>query len=342
MKELPTLHILSNPTGPVRQDNRLDAFAVACWKFIKYMTSYGWNCVHYGCTGSDVLCEEVSCLDIITDDHANNVTTYNLRAGIEINKRKKPGDIIVCFYGQENQAACLANPDLKAVEGSIGYTHEAVWAPYRIFVSYSHMHIYYGKQGMSLNPSWYDTVIYNPISKDEFDYCEDKDDYFLVFGRVTKLKGIDLAIQATEYMGKKLVIAGAGTLEYMGYDKVPKHVEMIGTCNLDQRRKIMSKAKAILGLTYYVEPFGNMIAEGFMSGTPAITTDWGAFIETVNPKVGFRCRDFRDVIKAIENIDTIKPIDCRQHALNNFEDEVIHPQFDEYFKKLATDNFYRT
>lgn len=338
-----TLHILSNPTNKVHRVERIDPFSTACWKFIKYMKEYGWNCIHYSVPDSQVDCEMVQCIDGYGDNHDHNVATYNLRAGMEIKKRKKPGDIIVCFYGQENRGACEANPDLKAVEPSIGYTHEAVWAPYRVFVSYAHMHIYYGKQGMLMSPSWYDQVIYNPISKDEFDYTEEKDDYFLCFGRVTKMKGIDLAIQATEHLGKKLVIAGRGDLKHMGYDKIPNHVEMIGECDVEQRRKVMSKAKAILGLTYYVEPFGNMVAESFMSGTPAITTDWGGFAETVvQGKTGFRCRDFKDVLQAIENIDSIKPLDCRQHALTNYEDTVIHPQFDQYFKKLVDDNFYKS
>jgi len=337
-----TLHILSNPGNPVNFNERIDAFSIACWKFIKYMTEYGWNCVHYAPVSSDVQCERVICLDKFSGDHNVDVATYNAKAGAEISKRKNPGDIIVCFFGQENRLACEANPDLRAVEPSIGYTHEAVFAPFRIFVSYAHMHIYYGKNNMSLNPSWYDQVIYNPITKDEFEYCEDKEDYLLMFGRITKLKGIDLAIQAAEYTGKKLIIAGPGDLEHLGYKTIPKHVELLGPRNIEQRKKLMSRAKAILGLTYYVEPFGNMIAEGFMSGTPAITTDWGAFPETVKSHVGFRCRDFRDVVNAIENIDSIKPIDCRNHALENFEDTVIHPQFDEYFKKLVDDNFYRT
>jgi hypothetical protein len=68
----------------------------------------------------------------------------------------------------------------------------------------------------------------------------------------------------------------------------------------------MSKAKAIFGLTYYVAPFGNMVAEGYMSGTPAITADWGGFAETVQQGVtGFRCRDFKDIVTAIERIETV-------------------------------------
>ena len=336
-----TLHVLSNPHNPVHTLHRIDPFSWACLKFMKYMKQYGWNIVHYGVKGCDVPVETVICLD--KTGQPDSVAKYNERAGQEIAKRKQPGDMIVCFYGLENKGACQANPDLKAVEPSIGYTNDAVWAPYRVFVSYAQMHMYYGKNGMLMNPSWYDAVVYNGITPSEFDYCEDKEDYFLCFGRVIENKGINLAIQATEKMGKKLIIAGEGNLSYMGYDKVPKHVELIGPCNVEQRRQVMKKARAIFGLTYYVEPFGNMVAEAYMSGTPAITADWGGFAETVQQGLtGFRCRDFKDVVTAIERIETIDHKTCYDWAMKNYADDVVHPQFDDYFNKLRVDNFYHS
>jgi glycosyltransferase involved in cell wall biosynthesis len=103
----------------------------------------------------------------------------------------------------------------------------------------------------------------------------------------------------------------------------------------------MSKARAIMGLTYYVEPFGNMVVEGMMSGTPAITTDWGGFTETViHGETGFRCRNFSDVVSAIENIDKIDNRNCRNWAIANCDDEVIHPQFDSWLKTLSIHDFY--
>lgn len=337
-----TLHILSSPYSPVHPDNRIDAFSIAVYKFIKHMTQLGWKCIHYGIPGCQVDCETVMCLSVIHPNERDNVRGYNKAAAVEISKRKQPGDFVLCFYGDENRVAAEYNKDLKIIEPSIGYSANAVFAPYRVFVSYAQMHYYYGLKGMLMNPSWYDAVIYNAITPSEFDYTEDKDDYFLYFGRVIESKGINVAIQATEAAGKRLVIAGPGNLYDLGYKSIPSHVELVGPCNVDQRRQLMAKAQAILGPTYYVEPFGNMIAEGYMSGTPAITTDWGGFTENVVQGVtGFRCREFRDFVNAINNIGTIKPSNCREWAMENCEDSVVHNQFDKYLKKLQVINFYR-
>jgi glycosyltransferase involved in cell wall biosynthesis len=85
-----------------------------------------------------------------------------------------------------------------------------------------------------------------------------------------------------------------------------------------------------------------MVVEGFMSGTPAITTDWGGFTETVQHGfTGFRCRTFRDIVFAINNIDRIDKKACREWAVNNCSDQVVHDRFDEYFKNLEDLNFYK-
>ena len=337
-----TLHILSNPYGPVNIANRSDPFSVAAFKFIQYMSDYGWNCVHYSVIGADVPCEMVQCLDLITNDKNLNIYNYNKVAGQEISRRKNPDDMILCFHGVENKGACDLNPDLKVVEPSIGYDAKAVFAPYRAFVSYAHMHMYYGSQDMLMNPSWFDTVIYNAIDSREFDFNKDKEDYFLCFGRIISTKGIDIAIQATQATGTRLVIAGPGALQDLGYTSIPKHVEVLGLQNPEQRRRLMSAAKAVMGLTYYVEPFGNMIVEGLMSGTPAITTDWGGFAETVDHGVtGFRCREFKDVVQAIENISSIDSNACRNWAVTNCDDQVVHPKFDQWLNKLQSQDFYR-
>jgi glycosyltransferase involved in cell wall biosynthesis len=307
------------------------------------MSQYGWNCIHYGLSGAEVPCEFVNCLPETSQDANENVEKYNARAGYEISLRKKPGDMIVCMYGIENKAACDANPELKTVEPGIGYSVGAAFATYKVFTSYAHMHTYYGSVGKYETPGWFDAVIPNGISASDFDYTEEKDDYLLIFGRIIPSKGIDIAIQVAEATNKKLIIAGAGSLAHLHYPSIPSHVTMAGPCNREQRRKLMAKAKAILGPTYYVEPFGNMIVEGYMSGTPAITTDWGGFTETVIQGVtGYRCREFKEFVAAVNNIDRISPKKCRDWALTMYEDAVVHEQLHDYFKKIEASDFYRT
>lgn len=291
--------------------------------------------IHYGVPGAQVDCEHI---DIPTSP--KEIKRFNEIAGEEIRKRASDGDLIVCFFGVDNQLACEMNPNCKPVEPSIGYRANGIFAPYRVFTSYANMHMFYGERGMLMNPSWFDDVIGNPFTISEFEYNEKKEDYFLFLGRVCEEKGIHLAIQATEKMGKKLVIAGPGSLKALGYDRVPDHVEVFGVADAEQRKHLLKNAKALIGLTHYVEPFGNMIIEANLSGTPVITTDWGAFPEIVlEGQTGYRVRDFKSLLTAIENIDKIASFDCREWGLN-FSDEEIHDQHRRYLEKVIKNKFY--
>lgn len=340
---MPTLHILSSPDKPVHIDNRIDAFAVAVVKFIDNMKQYGWDCVHYGIPGCQVDCETVICLPYVYNDSNIGMQEYNKNAAKEIEKRKKPGDLIMCFHGWGNREAAEANNDLPIVEPYIAYDHAAVFAPYRIFVSYATMHMYYGHHKMLMNPSWFDAVITNGFTPEEFEFKTEKENYVLYFGRIVESKGIHVAIQATERSGDHLILAGPGHLKDLGYKEIPPHVTCVGLCDAQQRKELMKNARAIIGPTYYVEPFGNMVIEGYLSGTPAITSDWGGFTETVVQGVtGYRCREMKDFVYALQNIDKIDPYVCRKYAEENYSEKVVYKKYHEYFLRILDKDFYRT
>lgn len=329
-----TLHILGNFEQPTNIKSRVEPFSVITYWFTKYMSERGWNMIHYGHPDSEPHCEHVS-IPFTGYHEANQI------ASEEILRRKNPNDLILCFYGSGNAGAVEAHKDLKIIEPSIGYSCDAVFAPYRVFASYAHQHMYYGQNKMLMSPSWYDAVIPNGFELDDFEFCDQKDDYLLYFGRVLSIKGVELCIQLAQRTGHRLVIAGPGNLSDMGIHEVPDFVDVVGTCNAEQRRVLMSRAKALLGPTYYVEPFGNMVVEAQLSGTPVITTDWGGFTET-NPDgvTGYRCRDWYEFVRAINNIDKIQPKICRTWAERRYSNDVVHNQFDQYLRKVINNNFY--
>lgn len=329
-----TLHILSNPDKPTDFNITTDPFSAIIWNFVDQIQKFGYKTIHYGLQGSNVIGKHIDC------PPGNN--EYNRYCGETISKIKKPNDLILCFYGTGNRLASEMNPDIKTVEPSIGYRTSGVFAPYRVFTSYAHMHFFYGEHGMLMNPSWFDEVIPNAFKVSEYEFSEKKDNYFLIFGRVIEEKGIHLAVQVTERIGARLIIAGPGSLEYLGYKSIPKHVEYVGVADREMRKTLMKNAKGLFAPTYYVEPFGNMVVDALISGTPVITTDWGGFLDT-NPdkRTGFRCRSFADFVRATENISSINPYDCRNYALSNFSEEIIYPKFDKYLKKVITNDFYK-
>jgi len=347
-----TLHILTNPSGITHTRYRMEPFNVAALKFIDNMQQRGYNLVHYGHESADVACENVVCVTndefpppedgSLLNHQPDLVTIYNQRASKEIANRKQPGDMVLAFYGRANKAAMDDHQDLFCLEPSIGYPPDAVYSKYRAFVSYSQMHYYYCLHKLLLNPSWYDAVIPNAFTPSEFEFSDQKQDYFVYLGRVNYDKGIDLCIQVTERLGKKLLIAGpTQDLKHLNYDKVPKHVELLGYVNPSQRSNLLKHAQCLMAPTHYIEPFGNIVAEAQFCGTPVLTTDWGGFVDSVVHGVtGFRCKDFNAFVQAGKRMSELTPSVCRTWAEQNFSDTVVHNKFDEWIQKIARQDFY--
>lgn len=305
----------------------------------------GHDMIHYGHEDSTVLCENVPVttnkdLEIAYGDYdwRKNFFTFNMEdhayqtffrnAIREIDARKRPNDIILPFWGAGVRPVCDAHPDLITIEPGIGYAG-GHWARFKVFESYAIYHAYYGLESVgTCKQDWYDTVIPNYFRADDFEVGP-KDDYFLFLGRVYDGKGVHIAIQVCEHLGVPLVIAGQGDP-----GPLPPNVEFVGYADVTKRRQLMSRARAAFVPSLYNEPFGGVQVECLLSGTPTITTDWGAFSENnVHGLTGYRCRTFGDFVWAAENIGNIDPQVCRNFGLN-FSLEAIRPQYEDYFKSV--------
>lgn len=335
-----------------------NAFASKVVRMAKILKKLGHHVIFYGVEGSDVVCDEfvqVSTKDILEKtygkwekekvygckygDLAHN--TFNENAIREINKRKFPGDFLLCCLGNFQKPIADAVNIACTVEIGIGYTGS--FARFRIFESRFQMNYTYGseKQG---DIDFYDTVIPGYFEEEDFEYSDKKDDYFLYLGRIISRKGIFIAQQVCEKLGVKLIAAGFGydkdtnKIDAESFEKFIKlpNVEYVGFAGVEKRKKLMSKAKAVLMPTTYLEPFGYVAIEAMMSGTPVITTDGGAFPETIQHGVtGYRCRTFEEFLWAAKNIDKIKPEDCRKWAMNNYSMEKATKMYEEYLNMVV-------
>jgi glycosyltransferase involved in cell wall biosynthesis len=343
-----TYHILGLPHTVSSKVFNACAYTQKVVKFGKMMTERGHTVIHYGHEDSDLPCtEHVTVLtndDFMrvygTHDWRSKFFTYNTQddayqtfyknAIREIGKRKQKNDFLLPFWGSGVRPICDAHNDMIVVEPGIGYAG-GHWARWKVFESYAIYHAYCGLQNVGeCRQDWYDVVIPNYFDPEDFAYSAEKEDYFLYMGRVYNGKGVNVAIQATEIAGVKLIIAGQ---KEEGY-KLPDHVEYIGYADVETRKRLMSKAKASFLPSMYVEPFGGVQIENLLSGTPTITTDWGSFAENnIHGKTGYRCRTMGDFVDGIKNIDQIKPADCRKFG-ENFTLEKVAPMYEKYFEDV--------
>jgi glycosyltransferase involved in cell wall biosynthesis len=347
-------HILSLPHTVTSKEYNACAYTAKVWKFGKMMTARGHEVIHYGHEESDLPCtEHVTVLTnddlkiaygnydwrknffkFDTNDHAYQ--TFYKNAIVEVGKRKRKNDFILPFWGSGVRPVCDAHPDLICVEPGIGYAG-GHWARFKIFESYAIYHAYYGLDSVgTCKQDWYDCVIQNYFDPDDFQFApEEKEDYFLFLGRVYEGKGVNIAVQATEAIGAKLIIAGQNSLKQMGYAETPAHVTEIGYADVKTRKRLMSKAKGAFVASLYNEPFGGVQVECLFSGTPTITTDWGSFTENnIHGVTGYRCRTFEQFTWAAKNIDRINPQNCRNFAVNNFSLDVVGKKYEEYFQSV--------
>jgi hypothetical protein len=74
-----------------------------------------------------------------------------------------------------------------------------------------------------------------------------------------------------------------------------------------------------------------------MAGTPAITTDWGAFSETVeHGKTGFRCRTLNEFVRAVRQAPTLNPHYIHDRAVARYSMEAVKWQYQTYFARARS------
>ena len=272
-----------------------------------------------------------------------------------------PFDFIINIWGYPNKPIYEAlKEEAIFIEAAVGYS--GVMSIFKVFASNAvryQIHgeiIIHNQRAVNFDQSKfnidtfmvniYDTVIPHYIDPDDFTFSSEKDNYILYIGRIGMCKGIDVLIKATHKANVTLLIAGNFTFENLNINLNDyPNVKYIGYADLEKRRTLISKAKAVAIYSTYNEPFGMVMIESWISGTPMITPDFGAFQEyNIHGLSGFRCSIFSEIVEACHKVETLDPFKIREYG-ENFSLEKIRPKYLDYFNKLSklrqnNDNFY--
>jgi hypothetical protein len=237
----------------------------------------------------------------------------------------QPQDFICLIAGVCQQPIAHAFPTHLSVEYGVGY--DGIFSPYCVFESYAHMAKVYGKYGIE-NGRFFDAVIPNYYDPAEFPFMPRKEDYLLFIGRLNWDKGVAIAADVAQKTGRRLVVCGQG--------EPPPGCDYRGVVGIEERGQLMSRAHAVLVPTLYLEPFGGVAVEAQMCGTPVITTDFGAFPETVADGItGYRCHYLGEFLEAVRKVSELDPVTIRSRAVRLYGLKAVGPQYQRYFERLS-------
>jgi glycosyltransferase involved in cell wall biosynthesis len=259
---------------------------------------------------------------------------------IRTNISSEHQNIICLIAGSAHGMIAAAFPSLPSVEFGVGYAG-VMPNTFRCFESYSWMHVVYGSTmgAYQADGRNYDVVIPNYYDVEDFSMQSSnapEGGYMLYLARTEVRKGVHTAVEVAKATGAKLVVAGNGP---RNFNSPGVDIEDVGFVEPEKRRELLAGARALIQPTNFIEPFGGSVIEALLSGVPVLTSDWGAFTETViEGRDGFRCRTLGEYVDgwgwtSINQKEL--SIQRREKAIERFSVDVVGKKYHKWLKKIA-------
>jgi glycosyltransferase involved in cell wall biosynthesis len=172
-------------------------------------------------------------------------------------------------------------------------------------------------------------VVHNGLRPADWPFQRQKQEYALFLGRFSPDKGAHTAVLAAHEAGLPLILAGKCTepIEKRYYAEQVEPLlgpsdKMIGVADATLKRKLLANARCLLFPVQWEEPFGMVMIEAMVCGTPVVALRAGAVPEVVRHGVsGVICDDPDQLPEALRTVGEIDPADCREHVVRRFSDQ---------------------
>jgi glycosyltransferase involved in cell wall biosynthesis len=146
-------------------------------------------------------------------------------------------------------------------------------------------------------------------------------------GRIARDKGPHTAIDAARAAGLPIQLAGRPHWDdgdYFDAEIAPRlklpQVSYLGEVGHVAKCKLLGEARALLFPIDWEEPFGLVLVEAMLCGTPVVAFNRGSVSEIINPGItGFFARDVADMAQLLHGpVGQIDRGRCRDHAAARF------------------------
>lgn len=249
-----------------------------------------------------VLPEGVHCLEIPEND----------QSALSLVKRLPPGIEVVHFHAPPEQGAMESLPcaSILTVHGN-GKAGE-VFPKNTVFLSKDHARRH-GRQA----------YVYNGIDPSEFKFGSDvrrKKKPLFLSKTTLKTKNLPYAMRIARRSGLGLTIAGGRRPILARMKSLVFGFDWVGPVAGSVKSKLLEEASCLIFPIQWDEPFGLVVVEAMISGTPVFAPPRGAMSELITEKTGklIGLDDEEEWIRAIRSANRYDPTECRNLVLNHF------------------------
>jgi len=181
-------------------------------------------------------------------------------------------------------------------------------------------------------------VIQPPVNVDQFVVSEKDEGYYLIVSALVPYKRVDLAIQAFNELGEKLLVVGSGPESKRLRSIANRNIQFLGWQNDLELSRLYAGCRALIFPG--VEDFGIVPLEAMASGKPVIAFGKGGALETVvddSPSASgifFHEQSVSALKDAVAQFSSSKfdPFMIRSHA-----ERFARPQFKERIRRFVAE-----
>jgi glycosyltransferase involved in cell wall biosynthesis len=195
----------------------------------------------------------------------------------------------------------------------------------------------------------YVETVYNGVDTSSYRfYPKPSDSPYLVFlGRLSPEKGTHLAIEIAKRSGWTLKIAGKidpVDVEYYETEIKPhidgEQIQYLGEANHVEKNILLGNAVATLFPITWREPFGLVMIESMVSGTPVIAMKLGSTSEVIaHGKTGFLCHSVEECLEALQRVPEFDRMACRQHVEANFSVTRMTDGYEAVYRQVVAERY---
>lgn len=181
-------------------------------------------------------------------------------------------------------------------------------------------------------------VMYPPVDVHRFHVSEVDDGYFLIVSALVPYKRVDLAIEAFNRTGKRLVVVGTGMEDRRLKQMAKSNIEFIGWASDEELVRYYERCRAVIFPGE--EDFGIVPVEAMACGKPVVAFGRGGALEVVVENESFSTGVFFHEQSADALIDALSRLErgshdprrTREHALQ-FDRSVFKQRFMKYVER---------